>query len=404
MAKNVLYISYDGLCDPLGQSQILPYLIGLSEKGHKISIISYEKPSKYKINKTYIQQVVSENNITWYPHRYTRFPPIISTIFNVYFLLEKIKQLFKYQHFDIVHCRSYIAAFGGELAQKNYNAKFIFDMRGFWADERIEGGLWNIRNFVFKSIYTFFKHKELQWLSKADIVVTLTHSAKKYLVEKQLVNEKKTFVIPCMVDTQLFNYQKVNLDSIVLIKKTLNIDKDAYVLGYVGSVSTWYLLDEMIDFYKIVLSKIPNAFFLLVSTENEFIEHKMKIHSIDSQHFRCIGASRNQVPGLISLFDLGICLIKNSFSKIASSPVKLGEMMAMGIPVVCNANIGDINMISEKYNSVYTLQSLDNESYEKAINLVLRNSIQKHDIINSAIEFFSLQNGIEVYQNIYENG
>ena len=48
-----LYFTYDGLLDPLGQSQILPYILNLSEKGFKFIIISYEKTyqSKTKVAK-----------------------------------------------------------------------------------------------------------------------------------------------------------------------------------------------------------------------------------------------------------------------------------------------------------------------------------------------------------------
>jgi len=44
----ILYISYDGMTDPLGQSQVIPYLIGLSQKGYVITIISCEKEDKFK--------------------------------------------------------------------------------------------------------------------------------------------------------------------------------------------------------------------------------------------------------------------------------------------------------------------------------------------------------------------
>ena len=30
--KKVVFLSYDGITDPLGQSQILPYLFGISSK------------------------------------------------------------------------------------------------------------------------------------------------------------------------------------------------------------------------------------------------------------------------------------------------------------------------------------------------------------------------------------
>ena len=45
----ILYITYDGLLDPLGSSQILPYIYGIKEFSDSIFIISFEKSEKYNI-------------------------------------------------------------------------------------------------------------------------------------------------------------------------------------------------------------------------------------------------------------------------------------------------------------------------------------------------------------------
>ena len=47
MAK-ALYFSYDGLLDPLGQSQIVPYVSMISAAGHSLTIVSYEKVERTK--------------------------------------------------------------------------------------------------------------------------------------------------------------------------------------------------------------------------------------------------------------------------------------------------------------------------------------------------------------------
>ena len=44
----VLYITYDGLTDPLGASQVLPYLSGMADAGIKFTVISFEKKEKIK--------------------------------------------------------------------------------------------------------------------------------------------------------------------------------------------------------------------------------------------------------------------------------------------------------------------------------------------------------------------
>jgi len=43
----VLYISYDGMTDPLGQSQVISYLAGLSRKGYRIHLLSSEKKNRF---------------------------------------------------------------------------------------------------------------------------------------------------------------------------------------------------------------------------------------------------------------------------------------------------------------------------------------------------------------------
>ena len=45
-----LYLSYDGMCDPLGGSQVLPYVVGLARLGHRLDLISFEKPEVPAIN------------------------------------------------------------------------------------------------------------------------------------------------------------------------------------------------------------------------------------------------------------------------------------------------------------------------------------------------------------------
>ena len=60
-----IYLSYDGLTDPLGQSQVLPYIIGLKQKGYDVTIISFEKTSQ--TNREKIKSILSENLIGWIP-------------------------------------------------------------------------------------------------------------------------------------------------------------------------------------------------------------------------------------------------------------------------------------------------------------------------------------------------
>ena len=63
----ILYLSYDGLTDPLGQSQVIPYCRGLADKGYEIHIVSCEKKVNFSLKRMEIQLLLSESNIKWYP-------------------------------------------------------------------------------------------------------------------------------------------------------------------------------------------------------------------------------------------------------------------------------------------------------------------------------------------------
>src|SRR2546428_7725931 len=107
--KKILYITYDGLTDPLGQSQILPYLIGLSEHGYVFTVLSFEKKKKFEKESEHIRQITREAGIEWFPLSFTSSPPLLSKLYDALRMRVKAFSLHRKYGFDMVHCRSYIA-------------------------------------------------------------------------------------------------------------------------------------------------------------------------------------------------------------------------------------------------------------------------------------------------------
>ena len=137
---------------------------------------------------------------------YTKNPLVLSTIYDVYKLKKTASKICKSDAISIVHCRSYIAALAGLSVKEHFGARFIFDMRGFWADERVDGNLWNLKNPLYRIVYNFFKRKEIEFLTQADQVISLTHAGSNEMNTWQN-SEKfgKVSIIPCSVDTKEFN-------------------------------------------------------------------------------------------------------------------------------------------------------------------------------------------------------
>ncbi|HET6244019.1 MAG: glycosyltransferase family 4 protein [Bacteroidetes bacterium] len=390
---NILYISYDGMTDQLGQSQVLPYLMGLSGKGYKITLISCEKPSTFQKGRKNIESIIS-NNIFWIPIPYSNKYPIFSQALTFLSLKKKVFTTYKNQGFDIVHCRSYMVSLIGLELKKKYGTKFIFDMRGFWADERLEGDIWRLSNPIHKFLYYYFKEKENEFLANADQIVSLTHAAKREILQWEGLNipSENISVIPCCTDLNLFS-------------NDINTEKfKEFTLTYLGSLGTWYMLTEMLVFFKHLLVFKPQANFLFITKDPaEKILIKARELNIPEHLIRIKPAERKEVPALLSKSHVSIFFIKPVFSKKASSPTKMGEIIATGIPLITNSGTGDIDEIIQETGCGIVVKSFEENELKKVaeeIDSLLEIPVEK--LRSTAKELFSLEKGIETYNTIYK--
>jgi glycosyltransferase involved in cell wall biosynthesis len=403
MSKEVAFLSYDGMTDPLGQSQVLPYLCGLSKVGYAITLFSFEKEERYESVRPVIEAICKEANIDWRPMHYTKRPPVLSTVYDLLRLNREVKRLHKEKHFELLHCRSYLTALIGKGMKKTHKTKFLFDMRGFWADERVEGGIWNSKNPLFKKIYQFFKAQERRFFIEADYTISLTYAGKS-LLEKWVWEQQPApiEVIPCCVDTNLFNPSTIDKEKVLAIRSELQ-PEEAPMLIYVGAIGTWYMSKEMLDFFNVFLSKFPKAKMLFVTQEDpQIIKRAAKESSVNEDRILIRSAQRKEVPYYISAADSSIFFIRPSFSKNASSPTKQGEIMAMGKSIICNDGVGDTAEVVKKWNAGFVCNSFNEEAYQQIVAAyewpIKTNS---EGIREGAIAFYGLEEGIRRYKSVY---
>jgi len=397
----VLYLTYDGLSDPLGQSQVLPYLTGLSKKGWNITVISFEKRDRLKAEKNRIKQVCSEYDIDWIPMIYHKSPPVISTLYDLKKLRSEVREIVKSKNPFLIHCRSYLPMLVAMKFQKK-GIKVLFDIRGFWADERVEGQIWDIKNPFYKPIYRYFKKKEKMFFQKADAIVSLTRAAIPF------INNHKSraiiSIIPTSTDIHHFNRLKIDKRNSKALKQDLNLS-GKFILGYSGSLGTWYLFDEMMFFFSRLLRKKPKSRFLIVTRDSDEIVYKMaKKHSVSPDKFIIRNASRDEMPLYLSIMDFSVFFIKPTFSKLASSPTKTGELMAMGVPMICNTGVGDLEEIIPTYQAGIILNKLDSGSFDWAVDKMFDNQdpcFKMEKMLRGAEDYYNLEKGVSTYDTIY---
>ncbi len=395
MAK-VLYISYDGVLEPLGQSQVLNYLKILSSE-HDIYLLTFEKRTDLTSNNyQLVFDECKEHGIEWVHLDYHK--SLLGTYVDIIKgLLISTYICFK-KKVNIIHSRSYLPSLIAFLLKKTIHTKFIFDMRGLWADEKVDSGVWDKSGFLYKIV----KSLEKVFLLNADKTISLTESGKKEILSFDYLRNKdiNLSVIRTCTDLDLF---KTN----VLSEKKDGFFKNKFVLGYVGSVSLWYDFPKAILFFKYLLEIKENSVFYIINKgEHAEIKEMLNNHSLSEDSYIIESKTHSNVPLAMQRMDAGIFFLESYYSKVASAPTKLGEFLAMGLPCVTNKNIGDVDLILEGTPGGLVLNNFDTKTLEDSVKKLIELTENEH-IADScrkiAKTYFSLKEGATIYSKFYKD-
>ena len=140
--SQVLYITYDGLLEPLGQSQVLAYMEKLAPEW-PVHILSFEK-SKDREDEARMETMrarLCASGIGWTPLTYHKSPSVPATAYDIADGTLVALRLAAAQG-DDRSCAKLCSRSRRFHRETITGVKFLFDMRGFWADERVDGGLW----------------------------------------------------------------------------------------------------------------------------------------------------------------------------------------------------------------------------------------------------------------------
>lgn len=391
---NVFYISYDGLMEPLGQSQVLPYLRGLS-CDYAITVLSFEKPRDLADAERCeaAREAMRKSGIEWIALRYHKRLSTLATAFDIVNGIVRSELFALRRHPRIIHLRGYVPGAIGLALKKLTGARLIFDMRGFWPDEKVDGGAWRPDSAVYRTA----KWLEKYLLRQADVVVSLTHAGVTAMREFPYLQgrEVRYEVIPTCADLELF-------------KPTNNQGRrkgSEFVLGYVGSVGTFYLFDEVLKCFKDLLKVRPDAKLLIVNRGGHgYIRERLTALAVPKDKVELRVAEYREVPDYINRLDAGAFFIKPTHSKKASAPTRLGEFLGCGVPCLVNSGVGDLDSIVSSDQVGVVMEDFSPKARSAAVHELLRISAEngiEMRCVDAARRRFALQLGVTSYRSIY---
>ena len=393
MTQGLLYISYDGILEPLGQSQVLAYLKRLA-KGRCIHLISFEKADDWfdATSRDRTKQDIAEAGIIWHPLRYHKRPSALATFWDIACGIVVGAWFIVRYRLSVVHARSYVPSVMALALKRLTGVKYLFDMRGFWADERVDGGLWPRSGRMFRVAKAFERH----FLLDADHVVSLTQAAVREMEHFEYLQGRMPLVtvIPTCADLERFA---------PLPRKQA---REGFTLGYVGSAGTWYLFDAVAACFAHLLRVEPQARFLILNRgQHEYIRHELRKAGVPDDAFEIVAATHGDVPAQMAHMDAGIFFYRPSFSRAACAPTKLGEFLGCGIPCMSNQGVGDMAAVIEGERVGVVVQAFDDAALTNGLKVLLQEVADPAALarcVASAKKHFSLDEGVARYRGIYE--
>lgn len=390
----ILYVSYDGLLEPLGQSQVLEYLRLLSAD-HEIDLITFEKGEDWSdvARRSAVADVVHRARIRWTPLRYHRAPAIPATAYDLARGWAAASAIVRRRRIELVHVRSYIPAILALALKRRFAVPFVFDMRGFWPDEKVDAGTWRRGSLVHRSA----KALERRALVEADVVVSLTRAGVETMRGFEYLRGAGTWfeVIPTCT----------NLERFTPPAPADGGGRAGLRLGYVGNIGGWYLFDPVLTAFEAIRATDPAARLTVINQgQHRLLRRHVAARGLSDAIVECRALGFHDVPDAMRAMDAAAFFIKPVWSKLASAPTKLGEFLACGVPCLVNDGVGDMGTIVREEGVGVVVDGMDAPAVASAarrLAALARDPGVRDRCVRTARRYFSLEAGASAYDRIY---
>ena len=390
-----LYVCYLSLDDPLVESQVVAYLEELARQGHAIHLLTFETRRLTRGRRAETRRRLQARGLHWHGLRYHKRPSLPATSFDTLCGALACAWLVRRYKLGAVHARNHVPAAMAMLAAPVAPHRLIFDIRGLMAEEYVDLGRWRNGGLAFR----ITKRTERAAIRRAAGVVVLTYRVRDLLFGAG--NRDDVVVIPCCADLERISSRRAVR---AVIRQTLGIGSRP-VLAYVGKLGGWYMDAEMADFFTVARDAIPGLHLLVVTqADRGAIERQLADRGVGPSDYTVTAVEHRRLGDLLGAADAAIALIRPLPSKVATSPTKIGECLAAGLPIVAT-DIGDVRRLLDDSRTGIVLRDFSSPAYRDAaceLASMLADPTTSSRCVATAREHLSLRGiGIPRYERLY---
>jgi glycosyltransferase involved in cell wall biosynthesis len=225
-----------------------------------------------------------------------------------------------------------LAVLAGRVAAR---CPVILDADGLELDERVE-----FAGLSSKSLtYRFLRDVEAQMARLATAVVTRTPDSREILLARAgpALDPEDVHLVTNGRDEQVFHAG--DNATRAAVRREIGVAADAPLIVYAGSVGYRYNTPRIGAFVEAVRQHRSDAKLLLLSGSPEAAVNELG--SGGARDATVLRVAPFDVPRYLSAADVGTAFVRPTFSTRGVAPIKIGEYLLCGVPVVGAAQVGN---------------------------------------------------------------
>lgn len=404
--RSILYVTVDGVLKPLAYSQVGRVVMGLAGQGFRYDLLSLESPADLAEASRVadLERRFAEAGVQWTRLAYDEAGNAKAAASNLARLARELRRLAVTRNVRLVHARAYHAATVALAAKRLLGIPYVFDARGRWIDERLQGGRW----FTNPAVELAARAVERRLYQAASGLVTLTQLHADDIVAGDFgrYSGAPLRVVTTCADFSAFELGRRERAPDELGQLPRDIAQHLHgklVVALIGSTNPSYRHQESLELAKRILARRTDAHLLVLSGQRrEFLE-LLEQHRLPQARFTLTSAAHEQMPDYLSRIDWAIQLLNAGVAKRGSMPTKLAEFFAAGVrPIHFGCN-DEVSRWVEQAGSGLVLPSLEPAALDAAADHVTSSRREPGLLMAArarAQEHFDLAGGLRSYRSL----
>ncbi|WP_373495041.1 hypothetical protein [Aquiflexum sp.] len=388
--KTLLFVTWDSDQTNYLESLFLPILRGMQEQGgYSCHVMQFSWADGQEVSR--IARLAGDMGLPYVQYPIYRKPTAaVGALWTVYQGMYYIRKYLEKYGIGLLMPRSTMPAMMVNRLWPwlvSNNIRVVFDADGLPLQERVDFAGLDTQS----AQYQLLKKEETRMLVSAHQVITRSQRSIDFHIENIGESHRPKFsVVGNGRDSRLFRPDEEERKRI----------RDKWGLGnadmlwvYTGTLGPQYMVEEMLAMFERFRKMQPGTRFLILSQNVDYL--KGRIPESLEPYLMIKSGKYSDVPGYLSAADLGMSLRRTAPSLAGLAPIKLGEYLLMGLPVLASEGVGDTEELLKGQDFCFLFDSGRQKEFlswcEKGTNW------NREKIRAFGIEHFSLQKSVEGY-------